>query len=135
MTPPSTACSARTCATSGARPATAPASRSLWPARYLVAECSTRSAPSASARWLHGVANVLSMHTMAPFAWHAAEMARTSTQRRYGLVGDSEKNSVTGPFTGSSSAACSAAMSLGSMTVVVMPILGSSVWMNWRVRR
>lgn len=40
---------ARTEAMRSALPAMAPASTSLWPARYLVAECSTRSAPSARA--------------------------------------------------------------------------------------
>ncbi|KFM24474.1 hypothetical protein F751_3192 [Auxenochlorella protothecoides] len=73
---------ARTAATRSPRPASAPASTSLCPARYLVAECSTRSAPSASARWLMGVAMVESMTTAAPRGAHSALMAGTSTQRR-----------------------------------------------------
>ena len=44
---------------------------------------------------LIGVANVLSIHTNAPLAWQSCAMAATSTQRRYGLVGDSEKKRVT----------------------------------------
>ena len=62
---------------------------SLCPARYLVAEWMTRSAPRVSARWLMGVAKVESMTTSAPAAWHSAAMRGTSTQRRYGFVGDS----------------------------------------------
>ena len=132
---------------------------SLWPARYLVAEWMTRSAPSSSARcrnvretytlccdgviavvhelshalkdetgtdaqercctgrqrhaWLTGVAKVESMQTVAPAAWHRRAMRRTSTQRRYGLVGDSEKNSVTSR---SCSAVSRASRSDGSIT-------------------
>ncbi|PNH10729.1 hypothetical protein TSOC_002498 [Tetrabaena socialis] len=50
--------------------------------RYLVAECSTRSAPRVSACWLMGVAKVLSMQTWAPLAWQRRAMAGMSTQRR-----------------------------------------------------
>lgn len=52
---------------------------------------------------------------------------------RYGLVGDSEK--YTDVLSCSSSALSRAPMSEGSKTVAVTPILGSTVWMNWRVRR
>lgn len=77
------------------RGVTAPAMTSLCPARYLVAEWMTMSAPRDMARWLMGVAKVESMHTSAPAAWHSREMVGTSTQRRYGFVGDSEKNRLT----------------------------------------
>jgi hypothetical protein len=46
-------------------------------------------------RWLTGVAKVLSMTTSAPCSRHSLEMSGTSTHRRYGLVGDSLKNSDT----------------------------------------
>ena len=72
-----------------------PAITSLWPARYLVAEWMTMSAPSVMARWLMGVAKVESMHTSVPALWHSREIVGMSTQRRYGLVGDSEKNRLT----------------------------------------
>ena len=42
-------------------PASAPAVTSLWPFRYFVALCMTRSTPSAIGCWLTGLANVLSM--------------------------------------------------------------------------
>ena len=63
--------------------------------------------------WLTGVAKVESMQTVAPAAWHRRAMRRTSTQRRYGLVGDSEKNSVTSQ---SCSVASSRSRSDGSIT-------------------
>ena len=47
---PVTARRLRIPSTSSADPSTAPASRSLWPPRYLVAECSTRSMPNSSGR-------------------------------------------------------------------------------------
>ena len=46
---------------SGAAPASAPAVTSLCPFRYFVAECMTRSTPSAIGCWLIGLAKVLSM--------------------------------------------------------------------------
>jgi hypothetical protein len=42
--------------------------------------------------WLMGVAKVESMTTMAPLGSHSALTRGMSTQRRQGLVGDSEKN-------------------------------------------
>ena len=62
--------------------AAACARAALQPAAYLVALCSTRSAPSAMACWLMGVANVESMQTTAPCAWQSALMRGMSTQRR-----------------------------------------------------
>ena len=52
-----------------ARPARAPAMTSEWPFRYLVAECMTMSAPSASGRVRTGVAAVESTASRAPAAW------------------------------------------------------------------
>jgi len=76
---------------------------------------------------LIGVANVLSMHTMAPLAWQISEIAAMSTHRRYGFVGDSEKNSVT---LWASREALSASRSFGLMTVTPMFILGRKFCMN-----
>ena len=88
-----------------------------------MAEWMTMSAPYWIARWLMGVAKVESMQTSAPRAWHNAAMRRTSTQRKYGLVGDSEKKSET---CCSSSTRSREAMSAGSITEAVMPILGNT---------
>ncbi len=55
---------------------------SLWPARYLVAELRTRSAPKASACWFTGVANVPSMQTSTPWVWHSFETNSTSIHRK-----------------------------------------------------
>ena len=43
-----------------AGPASTPADTSVWPLRYLVALCQTRSMPNSVGRWLRGVAKVLS---------------------------------------------------------------------------
>ena len=55
---------------------------SLCPARYLAAECSTRSAPSASACWFTGVAKVESITTVAPLGRHSSATRATSITRR-----------------------------------------------------
>ena len=105
---------------------------SLWPARNLVPECRTRSAPSARACWFTGVEKVESMQTTAPWAWHSRATSGTSTHRRYGFVGLSLKNRAVWC---SCRAASSAPRSPGSITVAVTPIFGITVWMNCRVRR
>lgn len=68
---------------------------SLWPPRYFVAECRTRSAPRKRAFWLRGVAKVPSMQTKAPFLWQSSETSLMSTHLRNGLVGDSVKKRET----------------------------------------
>ena len=55
-----------------AGPASAPAVTSLWPLRYFVALCMTRSTPSAIGCWLTGLAKVLSMTEITPRARQAA---------------------------------------------------------------
>ena len=57
------------------RTTSAPITTSLWPARNLVTECSTMSAPSSSGCWSSGVAKVLSTTTRAPASWPAADEA------------------------------------------------------------
>src|SRR5260370_728860 len=54
---------------------TAPASTSLWPFRYLVAECTTRSAPCSNGRVSTGVATVVSTATRTPAACASAQTA------------------------------------------------------------
>ena len=49
-------------------PMIAPAVTSLWPLRYFVTLCITRSTPNASGCWRYGVANVLSMTDVTPAA-------------------------------------------------------------------
>ena len=71
---------------------TAPSSRSEWPPRYFVAECTTRSAPSSSGRWTSGVANVLSTTINASGLRGAAQMAGRSATASSGLDGDSSHN-------------------------------------------
>src|ERR1022692_4011037 len=72
---------------SGVAAITAPPTTSLWPFKYLVVECITRSAPSASGCCHSGERNVLSAATNAPTAWAASAIARMSTIRNSGLLG------------------------------------------------
>src|SRR6266571_5069324 len=104
-------------AMSGARPEMAPASTSLWPARYLVHDWMDRSAPSSSARWFIGVAKVESMSRLTPRnRSRTSASARRSATRRYGLVGDSE--TISRVFPGCTAAA-GAAVAVGSEDDVV----------------
>ena len=128
---PSTPTSSRIGFTASAEPDTVPAIRSLWPPRYLVALWITRSAPSASGRWFTGEAKVESMITATPRSCATRTASGTSITRRYGLVGDSVKNSRVL----SRSAALSAIGSAGSITVASTSSFASCCWMNWRVRR
>ena len=70
---------------------TAPPSTSLWPPRYFVELCTTRSAPSSSGRCSTGLAKVLSTATSAPAPCTSSLTASRSTMRRSGLVGDSSQ--------------------------------------------
>ncbi len=65
---------ARSGAISLGAPATTPPVASEWPPRYLVAECSTRSAPCSSGRHTTGGARVESTTSSAP--WRCAISAR-----------------------------------------------------------
>src|SRR6266849_2351805 len=69
-----------------ALPITAPAIRSLWPFRYLVALCSERSNPCASGRNPIGVAKVLSMSETRPRARANCAAASRSATWSSGLV-------------------------------------------------
>ncbi|MNV80404.1 hypothetical protein D3C71_1740060 [compost metagenome] len=60
---------------------------SEWPFRYLVAECMTTSAPSASGCWLHGVAKVLSTTRISLCALAIFDRAAMSASFIRGLVG------------------------------------------------
>mmetsp|Transcript_18044 Transcript_18044/g.37010 ORF Transcript_18044/g.37010 Transcript_18044/m.37010 type:complete len:204 (+) Transcript_18044:955-1566(+) len=66
-------------------------STSEWPFKYLVAECTTRSAPRCSGDIPAGLRNVLSTTTSALGHWErlAATTRFTSTSFMVGLVGDS----------------------------------------------
>ena len=66
---------------------TTPPSRSPCPARYLVADCTTTSAPRASGRCRYGVRKVLSTTTYAPFRWASSATRTMSVTRRVGLAG------------------------------------------------
>ncbi len=72
----------------------APAMRSVWPFRYLVAECMTRSAPSASGRVRTGVAAVLSIARRAPALWARSATAAMSAIAQVGLAGVSSQISL-----------------------------------------
>ena len=80
--------------TSPAFPHTTPARTSLWPARYFVALCTTRSIPNDAGRQFTGVANVASIIDLTVRCDLQAAASRSrSTHARYGFVGDSLKTS------------------------------------------
>ena len=56
-----------------------------WPAMYLVAECTTMSAPSASGLHRKGEGTVLSTTSGTPCAWATSATARMSSSVRLGL--------------------------------------------------
>src|SRR5206468_3490515 len=66
---------------------TAPASTSPCPFRYLVAECTTRSAPNSNGRVSTGVATVLSTATRTPDACARSQTAARSVISHIGLAG------------------------------------------------
>ena len=70
----------------------------------LVAEYTTRSAPSASGCWSIGVANTLSTITRAPARCASAQTASMSTRSRVGLPGVSKNTSVVGRASASAQA-------------------------------
>ncbi len=67
--------------------ASAPARTSEWPLRYLVAECMTMSAPSASGRVRTGVATVESTPSSAPASCAIDATAAMSLTPHMGLAG------------------------------------------------
>ena len=71
---------------------TAPAVRSEWPFRYLVALWKHRSNPAASGRKFTGVANVLSMIVTRPSRRPNAAISSSSPTRTSGLVIVSTRN-------------------------------------------
>ena len=92
-------------ASSRAKPS-APATTSEWPFRYLVAECITTSAPSASGRVKTGVAQVESTASRAPAAWAIRAAPAMSLTPQSGLLGVSSQISFVAPgLTARSSAA------------------------------
>ena len=80
--------------TSSSRVATTtPPMLSLWPLRYFVVLCTTRSAPSAIGRWTTGLAKVLSTTSRALCACGDRPPPRArSVSRMTGLVGVSTKS-------------------------------------------
>src|SRR6266704_3192961 len=84
---------------------------------YLVALCTTASAPRCSGCCRYGVANVLSTHTIAPWLCATSLTASMSTTRSNGLVGDSSHTSrVDGVI-----AFSTASRSVASTAVKVIP--------------
>ena len=67
--------------------ASAPATTSVWPPRYFVAECMTRSAPSARGCVCTGVAHVESTARTAPASWAIVAAAAMSVTSQVGLAG------------------------------------------------
>ena len=59
---------------------------SLWPPRNLVADSTTRSAPSSSGRQTYGDANVLSTTYVAPCRWASSASAAWSASAVVGLA-------------------------------------------------
>ena len=66
---------------------TAPPTTSLWPPRYLVAECTTASAPRLIGCCRYGVAKVLSTTTRPPSSWTTAQTCSISMIVSSGFVG------------------------------------------------
>ena len=66
---------------------------SLWPFRYLVVLCSTRSQPKASGRCSAGLAKVLSTTTATLRRWATSAAAARSVSLIIGLVGVSSSSS------------------------------------------
>ena len=82
-----------------------PPMTSLWPARYLVVDWRTMSAPSASGCCRYGVAKVLSTTVRTPCARARAVLAARSTTWRRGLDGlSSQSRRVLGRSAASTSA-------------------------------
>ena len=71
----------------GSRTITAPPVTSLWPPKYLVVECMTRSTPRSSGRCRSGVAHVLSQHEIAPPSRAMPASASMSEMRMSGFDG------------------------------------------------
>ena len=64
-----------------------PPTRSEWPLRYFVAECTTMSKPCSSGRCTQGEANVLSATARMPFARATSATIARSTSFKSGLDG------------------------------------------------
>ena len=119
IAPPSWRSVARRCQKSSLRAVTsAPATTSLWPFRYLVAECITRSAPSAIGRVSTGVATVLSTASRAPASCASSAAAAMSVIAQVGLAGVSIQTSLVLP---GRSAAAIASRSLASTRSTTRP--------------
>jgi hypothetical protein len=101
----------------------APATTSEWPLRYLVAECSTMSAPSVSGRVRTGVGTVESTASKAPASWATRAASDMSVMVQSGLDGVSNQTSRVRP---GSIAARRAQRSPASMKVACTPRLGAS---------
>lgn len=103
--PPMMPTYSRSASISPARPATKPASRSLCPPRYLVAEWITRSIPHANGVTLTGVAKVASTTVNTPRRRPIAAKRSRSKIRRNGFVGVSENSThVSGRIAASNTA-------------------------------
>ena len=83
---------------------------SLWPFRYFVVLCRTRSQPNASGRCSAGLANVLSTTTATLRRWATSAAAARSVSVIIGLVGVSSRSSRVAGWI----AAATASMSLVS---------------------
>ncbi len=95
-----------------------------WPPRYLVAECTTTSAPHSSGRIRYGVATVLSTTSGTPISCATAATPSMSSTSCLGLEIVSAKNALVL----SRAAARQESRSSGSSTnVVVMPSFGKRV--------
>ena len=71
---------------------TMPPTLSLWPFRYLVVLCVTRSAPNSIGRWMYGLANVLSTTSRSVVAVREVGGRAQVGERITGLLGVSTKS-------------------------------------------
>ena len=93
-----------------------------WPPMYLVAECTTMSAPCSKGRISHGVATVLSMINGTPTSWATSDTPPMSRKSFLGLPIDSPKNAL---VLGRAAALHASRSSASSTKVNSMPILAS----------
>ena len=104
-------------------PQTAPPSTLPWPSRCLVAECTTKSAPSSIGRCSAGEHSTLSTASTAPAFFASAASAAMSATSPSGLEGVSRNRS----FVFGRSARCHSPRREGDTKVVSTPNFESSV--------
>ena len=107
----------------------APATTSLWPFKYFVAECMTMSAPSSIGCVKTGVATVLSMARRAPAPWAISAAAAMSVIAHVGFAGLSIQISFVRP---GCTTAASASVALASTKSTTTPRSAAELFSQFR---